>query len=90
FTESEERALYDSSVEMEDRLARYETDGDYAQAFRALAELRPKVDAFFDKVLVMHPDERLRQNRLRLLSQLNRLVFLRLADLSEIVPAGGE
>ena len=37
---------------------------------RALADLRPAVDAFFDKVTVNDPDPALRANRLRLLNQL--------------------
>ncbi len=36
----------------------------------ALAELRPAVDAFFDKVTVNDLDPALRANRLRLLNQL--------------------
>lgn len=83
-----ERDLYDSYLEMRDLLARYEADGDFAGGFRVLATLRSKVDAFFDKVLVMDPNARIRANRLRLLSQLNSLVFLRLADLSEIANVG--
>ena len=43
---------------------------DYEGAMAALAELRPAVDAFFDKVTVNDPDPALRANRLRLLNQL--------------------
>jgi len=43
---------------------------DYEGAMAALAELRPAVDAFFDKVTVNDPDAGLRANRLRLLNQL--------------------
>ena len=43
---------------------------DYEGAMAALAELRPAVDAFFEKVTVNDPDPALRANRLRLLSQL--------------------
>ncbi|HEY5797476.1 MAG TPA: glycine--tRNA ligase subunit beta, partial [Bosea sp. (in: a-proteobacteria)] len=43
---------------------------DYEGAMSALAELRPAVDAFFDKVTVNDPDPALRANRLRLLNQL--------------------
>lgn len=86
----EERDLYDAYFEMKDRLARYEAEGDYASAFRALATLRPKVDAFFDKVLVMDPDKNVRANRLRLLGRLNALVFLQLADLAEIAPVAAD
>jgi glycyl-tRNA synthetase beta chain len=35
-----------------------------------MARLRPPVDRFFDKVTVNDPDPTLRENRLRLLSQL--------------------
>lgn len=43
---------------------------DYEGAMSALAELRPAVDAFFDKVTVNDADPALRTNRLRLLNQL--------------------
>ncbi|PTM38976.1 glycyl-tRNA synthetase beta chain [Bosea sp. 124] len=43
---------------------------DYEGAMSALAELRPAVDAFFDKVTVNDPDPGLRANRLKLLNQL--------------------
>jgi len=49
-----------------------------------IAGLRPKVDLFFDKVLVNAPDARVRQNRLTLLSTLLR-EFSTIADFSEIV-----
>jgi glycyl-tRNA synthetase beta chain len=45
---------------------------DYEGAMAALAELRPAVDAFFDKVTVNDPDPRLRANRLKLLDQLRQ------------------
>jgi glycyl-tRNA synthetase beta chain len=50
----------------------------------AIARLRPKVDLFFDKVLVNAPDARVRQNRLTLLSTL-LAEFSTIADFSEIV-----
>lgn len=43
---------------------------DYEVAMAALADLRPAVDAFFDKVTVNDPNPALRANRLRLLNQL--------------------
>jgi glycyl-tRNA synthetase beta chain len=49
-----------------------------------ISRLRPKVDRFFDKVLVNAPDARIRQNRLTLLSALLR-EFSTIADFSEIV-----
>jgi glycyl-tRNA synthetase beta chain len=49
-----------------------------------ISRLRPKVDLFFDKVLVNAPDPRVRQNRLTLLSTL-LAEFSTIADFSEIV-----
>ena len=50
----------------------------------AIARLRPKVDLFFDKVLVNAPDPLVRQNRLTLLHTLLE-EFSSIADFSEIV-----
>jgi len=57
---------------------------DYKEALESIAALRPKVDLFFDKVLVNAPDERVRQNRLTLLHSL-LAEFSTIADFSEIV-----
>ncbi len=57
---------------------------DYEAVLRRTADLRPFVDAYFDTVLVMAKDERVRQNRLTLLAWLLR-AFTRVADFSEIV-----
>jgi glycyl-tRNA synthetase beta chain len=53
------------------------------EALAAIATLRPHVDLFFDKVLVMAEDAAVRQNRLRLLGRLDEL-FTSIADLSQI------
>jgi glycyl-tRNA synthetase beta chain len=55
----------------------------YLAAYAVLAELRPAVDAFFDKVLVMHQDARVRDNRLALLRSLHEL-FSPLADFGKL------
>ncbi|MFV1997541.1 MAG: glycine--tRNA ligase subunit beta [Acidiferrobacterales bacterium] len=57
--------------------------GDYTTAMKKLAALRPEVDDFFDKVMVMVDEEAVRDNRLALLSGLSQL-FLRVADLSRL------
>ena len=56
---------------------------DYAQALTLLAQLRPAVDAFFDHVMVMDEDPKLRANRLALLAQMRGL-FAGVADLSRL------
>jgi glycyl-tRNA synthetase beta chain len=55
----------------------------YEEALTRLASLRGAVDAFFDRVLVMADDVRVRANRLALLSALQRL-FLHIANLSRL------
>lgn len=57
----------------------------YRQAFAEASKLGPTVARFFDEVLVMAEDARLRRARLQLMRRLEELV-LRLADVSEIVP----
>ena len=60
---------------------------DYEEAMRAIARLRPYVDAFFDKVTVNVPDgadkQRLRENRLKLLNEI-RDATRAVADFSRI------
>jgi glycyl-tRNA synthetase beta chain len=56
---------------------------EFAVAMQALALLRKPVDAFFDHVTVNCPDARLRENRLRLLSQI-RSTMGAVADFSKI------
>jgi glycyl-tRNA synthetase beta chain len=60
---------------------------DYAAALAQISRIRPAVDAFFDKVMVMVEDEALRANRLALLQTLLK-EFSTIADFSEIVTEG--
>jgi len=60
---------------------------DYGDALMLLATAREPVDAFFDKVMVMVEDAKLRANRLALLRTLLR-EFSTIADFSEIVVEG--
>jgi glycyl-tRNA synthetase beta chain len=60
------------------------TKRSYAEALERIATLRPVVDAFFDRVMVMAPDAALRRNRLSLIAEVQRR-FSSIADFSEIV-----
>ena len=60
---------------------------EYGDALHLLSTVRDQVDAFFDKVMVMVEDERVRANRLALLQTLLR-EFSTVADFSEIVTEG--
>ena len=83
FVQPEEYALYEALES-----ARGDTDTalraeDFAAAMRAMARLRPPIDAFFENVTVNDPDPALRRNRLRLLSRI-RDTMNRFADFSLI------
>jgi glycyl-tRNA synthetase beta chain len=56
---------------------------DFGSAMRAMAKLRPHVDAFFDKVTVNVADKALRENRLKLLNEI-RAATRAVADFSRI------
>ena len=58
--------------------------GDYREAFAGVASLQPAVAKFFDDVLVMADDERVRATRLGLVASLRGLI-LDIADISEMV-----
>ena len=67
----------------------YELARNYGSALVQLSNLRPHIDSFFDKVMVMVPDDNVRSNRLALLDKLST-EFSTIADFSEIVPEGKE
>jgi glycyl-tRNA synthetase beta chain len=56
----------------------------YGEALAAIATLRPTVDAFFDKALVLDPDPAIRGAHLGLIDEVLR-GFSGIADFSEIV-----
>jgi glycyl-tRNA synthetase beta chain len=60
---------------------------EYGDALMLLSTAREHVDAFFDKVMVMVEDEKVRSNRLALLRTLLK-EFSTIADFSEIVTEG--
>ena len=60
---------------------------DYLAALVALSTAREPVDRFFDKVMVMVDDHKIRANRLALLARLLK-EFSTIADFSEIVTEG--
>jgi len=85
FTEAPERELYEAYRSLWQRIESLSEEGNYEEAFQVMGTIRPQVDSFFDKVLVMTDDAAVRSNRLLLLLRLNEDVFTSLADLAEIV-----
>lgn len=81
--EPQERALADACETVGARADSRLSAGDYAGYMETLAELREPVDGFFDHVMVMCEDDRLRANRIALLATLHGL-FTRVADIARL------
>jgi glycyl-tRNA synthetase beta chain len=79
----EEKALYDGLARASVIIEVAMSVDDFSGAMSALAELRPPVDAFFDKVTVNTDSVALRENRLKLLSAI-RSALGGVADFSKI------
>lgn len=83
FAGDAERALFGAVCRVEGDLAEKVSQGDYEPALRSLVALKPEVDRFFNDVMVMVDDAKLKANRLALLARLHRL-FTSVADISHI------
>lgn len=81
--QDEEKKLHASLQALSPRVERHLERQDFAAALKDLAGIRHDVDAFFDKVLVNVEDEKIRSNRLALLTQLGTLMN-RVADISKL------
>jgi glycyl-tRNA synthetase beta chain len=83
FDHDAERELYAAMREAAAKVQTAKRAGKYQEALEIIAGLRKAVDGFFEKVMVMAEDERIRTNRLTLLSDLLK-EFTTVADFSEI------
>ncbi|HET6845026.1 MAG TPA: glycine--tRNA ligase subunit beta [Candidatus Angelobacter sp.] len=84
---TEEKKLAETIPQVAKDVDALRSQGKYEEALLEISRLRPMIDAFFDKVMVMVEDESLRANRLGLLQTLVN-EFSRIADFSEIVTEG--
>lgn len=87
FIEKEEKALYTTYSIINKNVQPLISQGDFLRAQRFIFRMRATIDDFFDNVLVMTEDKRLRRNRLALLQAISKL-FLQIADYSQIVVEG--
>jgi glycyl-tRNA synthetase beta chain len=83
YAQAEEKALAQAIELAKAEAERAVAVEDFAAAMRAMAKLRPHVDAFFDKVTVNVDDKTLRENRLKLLNEI-RAATRAVADFSRI------
>ena len=85
--DQEEKTLASAVPQVAKKVQELSASRQYEPALIEISRLRPPIDAFFDKVMVMVDDETLRSHRLGLLQTLVR-EFSSIADFSEIVTAG--
>ncbi len=79
--EAPELQLFTAAQRIGEEAARRKKEKRYRAALEKISELRPAVDLFFDKVLVMAEDEAVRRNRIALLGSLLK-EFSTIADFS--------
>jgi glycyl-tRNA synthetase beta chain len=84
---NEENALAGYLESNAPKIESFRQKKDYKAALQLLSTAQAPVDSFFDKVMVMTDDERVRANRLALLQSLLK-EFSTIADFSEIVTEG--
>jgi glycyl-tRNA synthetase beta chain len=82
----EARQLADAAAALAPQVAALRERRNYGEALAAIATLRPTVDRFFDKVMVLDSDETVRGANLGLIDGVLR-GFSGIADFSEIVTA---
>lgn len=79
-----ERELLAAEDEAAAKVAAAVAEQNYPAALKALAAIRPQIDAFFEAVMVMADDAKVRDNRLALLQKLIGLTA-ELGELSQLV-----
>jgi len=85
-TEKEEKELYRELRKIQGEFEKEIGNKEYQQALGELLKLKPFIDNFFDNVMVMVEDEKLRKNRLSLMKLINKM-FLKIADFTKITTA---
>ncbi|MBZ0272351.1 glycine--tRNA ligase subunit beta [bacterium] len=79
FEDEAEQELWGAFQSVRESVDKAIETADFPAALVQIARIRPQVDRFFDKVLVMHKDERLKTNRLSMLASISRM-FAEIAD----------
>ncbi|MFH1347324.1 MAG: glycine--tRNA ligase subunit beta [Candidatus Margulisiibacteriota bacterium] len=85
--EKEEKDLFALYMKVNWEVGQAINQENWENALESLTKLTDPIEAFFDKVLVMHEDERLKTNRLALLKSLEKL-YLQVADFRKVVLPG--
>ncbi|MCK5195377.1 MAG: glycine--tRNA ligase subunit beta, partial [Desulfobulbaceae bacterium] len=89
FQEPAERRLFTSYQEVAEKVEPQVEAQQYENALLQILEMKEPIDSFFDDVMVMAEDRKIRQNRLSLLTAIAHL-FLQVGDFSKMHGADQE
>lgn len=78
-----ERKFYKDLMELKEKINNLYFNRSYEEIIKIFIEFKPKVDEFFDKVLVFDEDKEVASNRLKILSSL-LTIFKKIASLEHI------
>ncbi len=87
FIEKDERELHTTFGIIQNNVLPLIKKGDFSQAQKIIFRIRTPINNFFDNVLVMADEKRIRKNRLALLQAINKLL-IQVADYSQVVIEG--
>lgn len=82
-SEAPEKQLYEAFLRAKGNIERSLANRDYESALQETIKMKRPIDAFFEGVMVMVDDEKIRDNRLALLDAIGKL-FLKIADFSRL------
>ena len=80
----EEKILFEIYRESKTEIEKLAINNNYIQACSKIIEMKPVIDNYFEKVLVMAEDDKIKENRIALLQCLNELLS-KIADFSLII-----
>ncbi|UCG79078.1 MAG: glycine--tRNA ligase subunit beta [Nitrospirota bacterium] len=83
FSTDAESDLFNRISEIESKASLSLNEHDFDSALKTIVSLTPSINRFFDEVLVMDKDDKIRQNRLALLCRLSQLSS-KICDLSKL------
>jgi glycyl-tRNA synthetase beta chain len=82
-TEVEEKNLFDYAIKIKSEVAGYISQNKYDEIFGKVLEIKPAVDGFFEKVMVMAENSAVKSNRVSLLNY-TKNIFVEFLDFSAL------
>ncbi|MDR0799999.1 MAG: glycine--tRNA ligase subunit beta [Endomicrobium sp.] len=79
--EAAETALYAVAEKVKTEVENYVSESKYDKVFDKVSEIKPSIDVFFEKVMVMAEDEAVKLNRISLLNYIKN-IFVQFMDFS--------